>query len=274
MKTVLKRSLIVVILSIILFCLVGAFKVNSESTARYSGYGDAVPYAFTTTKETITYTKREVTYIETYKSVPKYMPISELSNSCGATAGAIVVGFYDRYYEELIPNYVTYVSAGTYKGNDTVYIPQLMRDLYTLMRTNVDDVGVSETDCKNGLASYVANHGRSIQYSSVLSSKKINETLYRNAINNNNLTLLFCSKMDLINFSVTSNSDTLVCNTYSGGHVAVAYGLFVVDYYNGNSIFRTDKYLRIATAMNTTMTGYLKIDSTDWCNAAYAVAIN
>ncbi len=274
MKILFKKSLIAITLFTTLLCCIGMFKFNKPSTSRYSGYGDAVSYSTTaTTKETITFTNREVTSVETYKGVPKYTPISELSNSCGATAGAIIIGFYDRYFEELIPNYVTYISSGVYKSRDSVYIPQVMRELYTLMRTNVDDVGVGETDCKNGLAAYVTNRGRSLQYSSVYSSKKVNETAFRNAVNNNNPTILFCSKMDLYSFTTLNTSETLTCNTFSGGHVAVAYGLYIVNYYNGNTIFRTDKYLRIATALDSLTTGYLKIDSTDWCNAAYAVNI-
>ncbi len=275
MKTIIKKISIVSILFAIILCLICPFNLNAQTVSRYSGYGnDAVPYSFTTTKEIITYTNREFDYIETYKSVPKYTPISELSNSCGPTAGAIIVGFYDRYYENLIPDYVTYVSSGTYKPNDTVYIPQLLRDLYTLMRTNVDDVGVGEADCLNGLAAYVKNHDRSIKYTSVSGSGRLNESAIRTSLNNNNPILLFCRKMDLYNFTMTSTTENLICNYFDGGHVAVAYGLYIVNYYNESGLFRTEKYLRVATALNTVMTGFLKITTTDWCNAAYAVNIN
>lgn len=132
-----------------------------------------------------------------------------------------------------------------------------MRELYTLMRTNVDDVGVNQTDCLNGLKTYVNNHGFNISYANVLKTNHIiNEASYTNAINNNQPILLFCNKMDLYQIFTTSNEDTLSCSAYNGAHVAVAYGLYTIKYFNGNNNFRTDKYLKIATGLSeiTTVT--------------------
>lgn len=256
-----------------LFCL---FSVSAETgKARYCGYANSImPYAAVNT-ETVNYTKKEATYVETEKAVPVYTQISSLENSCGPTGGAIIVGFYDKYYENLIPDYVSYYAkSGTYKRNDKVVIPQLMSELYTLMRTNVDDVGVSQPDCLNGLNTYVTNHGYSLTYTNVKSSNTINETSYLAAINANQPTLIFCSKMDLYMFGVNDNYDTLVCSSYTGGHIIVGYGLYTVKYFNGDTNFRTDTYLKVATGMSELSTGYIRIDAADWCNAAYAVNIS
>ncbi len=252
----------------------GAVAFAAETETRYADFSSGASTYATTTSETVNYTRREESYIEVAYGVPRYTQRSAYPNSCGATAGAIVVGFYDKYYEDLIPNYKTYVSTGKYKGNDYTYIPQLMGELYTLMRTNVDDVGVSETDCKNGLKAYVNNKGLSLTYNSVKGFNKINETTYQNAINNNKPVLLFCSKMDMYAVSISSNYDTVVKTTMEGAHVAVGYGMYIVKYYNGNTLFRTDKYLRVATGFAGLQDSYLKLDATDWCNAAYSVTIS
>lgn len=138
----------------------------SETEIRYTGptvlYGDnvATPYS-DINSEQIYYTDRQYTYYTTTNSVPLYEPSGALTNSCGATGGAIVVGFYDKYYENLIPNYTSYYTAtGKYKNSSSnTYVSTLMSDLYTLMRTNVDDVGVSESDCRNGLKSMLKTKG-------------------------------------------------------------------------------------------------------------------
>lgn len=258
------------------FCIVSSLNIrqNAYADMRFSGYGESIiPYAAVAT-EKVTYTSKEETYIETYKAVPIYTQISNLPNSCGATGGAIIVGFYDRYYEDLIPDYVPYYSTGAYKMNDRVYTPKLMGELYTLMRTNVDDVGVNQTDCLNGLKSYVNSHGFNISYTNVLKSNNIiNEATYTTAINNNQPTLLFCNKMNLYQVLSNTNDDALTCFTYLGAHVAVAYGLYTIKYYNGNNNFRTDKYLKIATGLAEITTGYLKLESNDWCNNAYIVNV-
>lgn len=273
MKSKAKRIVSWLILSVIAaasLCMTGFTK---KSEVRYNGYGEAVLYSAETTKETINFTKREYTYVETVKAVPKYDQLSDLPNSCGPTAGATIVGFYDKQYEELIPDYTAYLPNGRYKGRDMVYVPKLMCELYTLMRTNVDAEGVSQTDCLNGLRTYVNNCGRTLTYSNVKSGYIINETSYAAAINNNMPVILFCRKMDVYNMSATSTSETVVCTNLDGAHVAVGYGIYTVDYYNGDTIFRTDKYVRISTGLNFITDGYLKISSTDWCNAAYSVLV-
>ncbi len=255
-----------------LVSLLGVTTANaSTEEIRYADF--ATVMASQTTTETITFTSRTATPTETVKGVPKYKPLGDLENSCGPTAGAIVVGFYDKYFEDLIPNYTTYISSGTYKGRDSVYIPALMRELYILMRTNVEDVGVSRKDCLAGLKSYITGKGRSVTYNSVKGLTKINETKFFNAIDANHPVLLFCTKMDLYSFSTGDNSDTLACTTYTGAHVCVAYGFLEIKYYNNNGLFRTDKYAHVATGISQN-SGYLKLSSTDWCVEAYEVTIS
>lgn len=231
-----------------------------------------MPYA-AVSSETVNFTSKEESYEETAYGMPIFYQNSQLPNSCGPTAGAIVVSFYDKYYEDLIPNYDPCLSTGKYKRADKVYIPQVMSELYTLMRTNVDDVGVSEPDCLNGLRTYVSNRGRTINYNKIISSNKVNEAAFVSAIHNNQPTLLFCGKMDLYLISTGSNSDTLAKSSYIGAHVAVGYGIYTIKYYNGNNNFRTDKYVKINTGFSEVPSGYLRLDSNDWCNDALAVSI-
>lgn len=267
-------TLIVMVLSIFYCFGLGVTALASSEQERYSGYGAVTPYALVTSSETVYYSRKEETYIETYKGVPRYREISGLTNSCGPIGGAIIVGFYDRYYEELVPNYTTYVSSGAYKGNDTTYIPQLIRELYSLMRTNVDDVGVSETDCLNGLRTYVEEKGRSITYDNIKTINKVNETALVNAINSNWPSLLFCSKTDMYAISTGTNDDLIVKSSMEGAHIVVGYGLLTVNYYNGNNVFRTDKYIKVATGLSSPSSAYLKLTATDWCNSAYSVKIS
>ena len=263
------------LLFIITVNVLSGFVVLPEKS-RYSAtsYGeDIVPYS-SEVAEIINFTSKEETYIETKNAVPFYTPLATLPNSCGPTAGAIIVGFYDKYYEDLIPDYKAYVSSGAYKRSDMTYVPQVMNDLYTLMRTNVDDSGVSEAECKSGLITYFNNHGYNLTLTNIRSNNIVNQSSYTAAINSNKPTLLFCDHMDIYNIVSSSTSDKVIVSDFSGAHVAVGFGLYTVKYYNGSTNFRTDTYLRIATGLNVTSVGHLKISETDWCDAAYVTTVS
>lgn len=275
MKKLLKNYLLTFLsVAVLLICF--CFSVNYKESDRYSGYGDNSSYSTYSSiiTEQVSYTSKEESYIETANAVPFYTQIGDLPNSCGPTGGAIIVGFYDKYYENLIPDFTPTLSSGKYKKNDRVAVPNLMRDLYTLMRTNIDDVGVGQGDCMDGLKTYVNNKGYSLSYSNIKSNNTVNTSSFTSAINRNEPALIFCSRMDLYLITTTSNMDSITYTSYTGGHVVVGYGLYSVKYFNGANQFRSDVYINVATGLPGADNGFLKVASTDWCNAAYSVNIN
>ncbi|MDE7296465.1 MAG: hypothetical protein K2N84_04290 [Clostridia bacterium] len=272
MKVFYKRSAAFGLVAVIVCSFLSLFSAKNSTEPRYSAYGDAVTYALVET-ETINYTRREENYFETVKGAPQYYQISKYPNSCGPVAGAMIVGFYDKYYLDLIPDYSSTVSSGTYKKADSVYIPNLIGQLYTLMGTNENGAGVSETDCLNGLRTYVQNKGRALTYINIYGDEGINVNSYQIAVDNNRPSLIFCNKMSVYNFYPGATSEELRILTYEGGHVVVAYGYYEVNYYSASSLIRTDKYLAVQTGLSG-VTGYLKLDNMEWCNAAYAVAVD
>ena len=250
----------------------------SETEIRYTGPGatnryddNAATFASDISSEQVYYTDRQYTYYTTTNGVPLYEPSGALTNSCGATGGAIVVGFYDKYYENLIPNYTSYYTAtGKYKNlSSNTYVSTLMSDLYTLMRTNVDDVGVSESDCREGLKTYVTNKGYSLSYTSIKNGSGLNMTACQNAFRNNKPILLFCDQVGVV--FVDDNITTLAV---ANQHIMVAYGYYQVRYYNGSTNFRTDTYFCIATGLDINTVGWVKVDSINWLDNGYIVSIS
>ncbi|MBQ9118296.1 MAG: hypothetical protein IJY11_03735 [Clostridia bacterium] len=223
--------------------------------------------------ETINFTRKEETYTLFENLVPYYYNTT-LENACGPVAGAIVVGYYDRFFEELIPNYVAYYASGRYRSNDTVYVPALIQDLYTRMRTNVDDVGVSEADCISGLTAYVQSTGRSISYTSVKSGGGFNHTLCDNAIASGKPLLLFCDNVTLYNIGETETQEYWSQLQTSGAHIAVAFGYLTINYYDENDVlFRTDHHVEVATGWTMNRYGYLNANDGSWLNNGYVVEI-
>ncbi len=248
------------------FC--GAWTVAAEQTeTRYTGGELISTYA----SETISYVSKQVVEdIATANNAPYYSAVGDLSNGCGAIAGAVIVGFYDKYYSNLIAGWDSYYSTGRYKGKDTVYVPALMHDLFARMNTNQVQPGVSENDFKTGLKAYVNNQGYNLTYSSLGSGNSFNYTAFKTAINNNEVVALFVQPSNLYALSPSNNQDLLVSTSISGNHIMVAYGYYEVKYTLSSGI-RTDKYLRVATGLAVS-TAFYKIGS--YVDATYTVKIS
>ncbi len=276
-KKVLVASALAAVLGLASLTPLAVRPASADTASGEKRYYDYVgPSLCEITTEEVTFTEREPFYTTTSYNVPYYIMVgSELTNACGAVAGAIVVGFYDRYYENLIPNYTAYYTINNkYKPADGTYVYGVMESLYTLMRTNVDDVGVSEYDCRDGLQAYVENKGLSLSYSSIKSGGSFSYSLYKQAINANKPVLLFCTNLPITLMGTTTESDTISTDIIQGCHIVVGFGYHTVNYYNGSTLFRTDNYLIVATGIHSTYAYYVKINSTSWLDNGYSVTIS
>ena len=214
--------------------------------------------------------------VTTSYSAPLYYATGDLTNCCGAVAGACVVGFYDRYYTDLIPNWTPYYPNNMYKRADGTYVPAVMQELYTLMRTNVDDVGVSQADCKSGLQTYFSNRNYTLSYTSIETNSVFNFVLYQQSIAANKPVILFCNNVTMcsIGYSSTSNIGLVSSMPISGGHIVIGYGYTTVKYYNGDNIFRSDIYLKVSNGRSDLADGYIKIDTNTWLVDGYSVTVS
>ena len=281
MSKVIKKGFVLLACAFMLLCgsLIPALTVSAsaEETSSKRYYDDYSISTYAVDSVTVNYSNKTTDIVTTTNEAPDYYANPDLSNSCGPTAGGIVVGFYDKYFENLIPNYTAYYTAnGRYRVKDKVYIPAVMQELYTLMRTNVDDVGVSEAECKNGLKTYVEQKGYNLSYSSIKNSwGSFQLSAAKSAIDNNKPILLFCDQVGLIVVSLGDHYDKIVTMGVQNKHVMVAYGYCTMKYYNGlNENFRTDTYLMVSTGLLTQSTAFVQVNTTSWLDNGYAVTIN
>ena len=225
--------------------------------------------------ETIHFASIDNIYIETPNRVPLY-DSDTLENACGPIGGGIVVGYYDKYFQNLIPNYTNYYPAtGKYRPIDNTYIPAMLQEMYTLMQTNVVAPGVSEDECLDGLEAYVEGKGYSIRYRAVKPyNGTFSHTAYQNAINNGQPVIMFCDSVQLVQASEYDTYNQIGVEQESQDHIIVGFGYQIYRYYdvNGNN-FRTDTYLAVATGWNLNKIGFVKINSDSWLDSAFAVDI-
>lgn len=266
-----KSKIFVLVAALLAF--VSVFGAWTDADSGELRYADA-PLLSTYANETISFTRREVSD-ENYTdgNCPYYYPLADLPNSCGAVAGAEIVAFYDKYFTELIPDWTPYyTSNANYRRQDTTYVPALMRDLYAKMRTNVDDVGVSEGDFLNGLTSYINGKGRQVSYQSVKSGNTLNYEQCKNAINNNKVIVLFTAPTTVYSVGLGTNTDSITETKIAGAHILVIYGYVQVKYYNNSGLFRTDTYLEVAMGQTGYTYKYYRPGSTT-TRAAYIVNV-
>jgi len=263
------RKIALIATSLVCLCVFGGWTSASQGPVRYA---DAAIMS-TRAAEQIHYTtKISDEYFIPYLA-PMYSGVSGLTNCCGAVAGAIIVGYYDKYYPNMIEGWDSYYSSGRYRLQNSTYVNPLITELYTLMRTNVDDVGVSEDDFVNGLETYIEGQGYNITMQDALGSS-LNYEACKTAIDNNKVIALLSNPANVYDMSIVNEYDTVSSYYVNSGHIMVACGYRDVCYYDENgNMFRNDKYLYVCTGLDTLTGAYYKVNPHS-LNAAYIVNIS
>ena len=192
---------------------------------------------------------------------------SGTTNYCAPATGCNIIGFYDRFYPNLIPNFEPGMTVGS---GEYMYFPDVgfsqiddtFEDLCDRMDVNVGGPGTSEQDFRDGLKEYVEAHGYHLSYSSIYNDPtSVNLTALGYAGQTNRVSVLFLSSYNYVE-SIEETDGGLQITKYNSNnaHVMMAYGLIKIRYYNGNSVFRTDTYLQVVGGYYNGSKGYLKVE--------------
>lgn len=226
--------------------------------------------------------KTETDYHIQY-SVPHYVDLSDgvNTNCCASTAGGIIMGYYDRLYDELIPNFTagrTIRGVYIYSAGTAVVQEQAMDPLYIAMKTNTTGEGTTSLDCRNGLKSVVEQRGRNCTYISTVSNNAILFNNYEASINREHPVLLFTQGYNLVaqgEFEEAAGQDLLLKYNYIGAHVFVAYGYKRVDYYNEyGGLVDSRAFLYVSSGNPDMKKCYFLLDSTANIIEGYEVVIS
>lgn len=242
-----------------------------ESEIRYA---DA-PILSTAASTHIYFTSRDIVEErDTAGGAPLYDDTEGYRNCCGPLAGSAIVAFYDKYYPNLIPGWDSYYPAtGKYRYQGSAYTSALLSEMYTLMNTNVNGDGVSESEFKTGLQTYIKNHGYSASYTNVKSASSMYYNACKTSIDNNKVIVLFVKPGTVYEFVEYSDHDALIEISITGNHIMYAYGYLQIEYYNNTGLFRTDTYLKVSTGYSWESIAYFRIDSSN-LEAAYIVNVS
>ena len=248
------------------FCT--GFKFVSSDEIRYCGSGD-----FIEESETIYYSKKETTSYNMKGDVPSYQRQSD-NSGCAVVAGAEIIGYYDRFCEELIPNYKSYIQLGPIFSYRPVCMDTqaVMEELFALMGTDVATGGTTYDGFHKGMKSYVNNHGYSYSTED-LGGLDFNK--YKTAVENNKPAALFLLDYSLAVTGEDNGSSEVVKSHHSPiAHVAVGCGYKVDTYYNANGQVITSRtYLKVASGLDFYNITYLCLDGKSTVYKANSIVI-
>ncbi len=207
-----------------------------------------------------------------------YNTNNALTNACANVAGANLIGFFDRYYEELIPN----CTPGMPRGNNYSYYSVEMDleerqgvidDLYVRMGTNNPTPGTSQTGYKTGLASYASSKGRTATFASVMTGSSLDISKLHQAISSGKPVSLYLSGYNISQVYDYNNEVTIAKSIYTGNHIMIVYGYKIIKYYNSsNALIKSKTYLYVSTGV--LQTGYYVLNNNGTINDAESVNIS
>ncbi len=253
-------------------CLLGAILgyISPLAVARAEDEDDIYYYS---TDDIVTYTTETFTYAryeEQTGNVNPYFPQyynndTTLTNACAPVAGAIVVGYFDRFLLALIPGFTPgYYAGSTYKfyamSACSTTIQGVISSLYTSMGTNTIQAGTNRAQFRQGLTTYAVNADYEIVYTSVKSGSTVHTVNAMGQLANKHPIVLYCSVYNLCDAAIGATGAYYDTEVHTAKHIVVAYKYRLVRYYDAaDNNFRTDFFLGISTGVESTMDGWFYI---------------
>lgn len=225
------------------------------------------------------HTKTSTPIVQVNSSFPAYFNKNmALTNCCANTAGANLIGYYDRYCENLIPNFV----PGRQRGSTYSYYPMgsstsmqqlLINDLYTRMNTNLTEAGTTQEEYKRGISSYVSSAGYCASFYSVMTNSTLDMNKMYWAIDKGYPVSLSLSGYNISKVEDMDGRVSITKYSSTGNHIMVVYGYNSVNYYDVfGSLLKSHTYLYVATGKE--QIGCYILNNNDVINEAIAVQIN
>lgn len=293
-KLYLKKPLTFALAIVVLAAVLATFFGMSAANVAYATdvqddviyYGEDLQYSDSydnTVSETeyINYATKQSTYKSINGTFPHYYNLnSNLTNCCANVAGANIVGYYDRFYEELIPN----CTPGFVRNNIYTYYPISMNrterqgvidTLYVDMLTNNPNAGTNQTNYKAGLQAYINNKGQSVSYASVITNGKLDLNKVNAQFDQGNPISLYMQGFNISSVVEISDTQTRLGKViFSTNHIMVAYGYLKEEYYDtSGSIIDSKLYLFVANGIQGMTNNYYIVDNNGILNDAEAVRV-
>ena len=230
---------------------------------------------FTEQTSSITYVDKS----ENNKSLALFTPDYALAEvTCVPNAATNVLGFYDRYYTELIPNFTAgktvLVNHYMYHAADSNVGIAAVQLAYDMGLSDPAHDGATVGMCKTGMQKYCARKSLSVGFSSCMSSGNFNYQTAKSYLNSNIPIIIFTSKLNLTSIGTVDKTDTITMHTASAMHAMAVFGYTEVTYFLSDGTTKTNTYLRVASDVTSIFSYLVDINTNIDIDDAYAVTIS
>ncbi|MDE7163277.1 MAG: hypothetical protein K2O44_04280 [Clostridia bacterium] len=196
------------------------------------------------------------------------------TGGCAAVAGGNLIGYYDRYYEDLIPNHTAGISNGElflyYYADE--YVNNMISTLYSYMGGSAN--GISEDGFKSGMKKYCSDKGLSCDFTSLKSGGKLSYDSVKSCINGGNPLVLFLNTYTVCNIHEKSTYAEISYQISQGNHVMPGFGYRNVKYTHSDGSVSDYKYINVTTGWGDPTTAYFNIEYCTNIVSAYKVNIH
>lgn len=273
----------IVAISIIVLAFTAFFAVFFAPQAANVAFADGIEEVsyrgasgLVTTTDTFSYSTKTTESYFINSSVPAYYDTANRNYMCAPIAGANLIGFYDRYFSNLVPD----IATGYARGTRYTYYPMLryetqlqslINDLASRMGTGSS--GTTLNEFETGMTSYAASKNLNITYIDVTAAQT-NALDLENAIvqlKDGNPIAFFTSGINFTTFTDTGSSVIMTIKSSSDNHVFVAYGYQKVIYYDASGNIVRECISFQASSGEDGLTGYYVLNLNGNINAAKAV---
>lgn len=249
-----------------------ALAIAAEQSDIYGEYSDGG----TSSTDIISYAFRSKDSYEFEYGLPGYYYSNNLS-SCANIAGGNVLGYYDIFYPNLIPNHETlyeYNGKYYYKSQSDEVTSIINNDLYKYMQTTEQN-GTTFENFKSGFKKYVNQQGYNAEYYETVENHKLDINAYLTEIYSGHPVAVFMAGYNMTNGPLPDDGyDLLNIAYYKTWHAMAASGFMEIEYYNGNNImFRKDSYLSVCTGNTWIKRGYMRLNDKETFNHAIGIEI-
>ena len=232
---------------------------------------------FTHSSVTVSYSTKSTTEYSIQYDLPSIVGSVE-GGSCAHTAGAVILTYYDRFCENIIPNFTPVISFGTtliYKTTDDE-LYNMMLELVDLMLIGEPHAGTTFSEFQLGMETYVEQQGYTYTTANLFSNGSFNFSSYQNAVQNNKPCAIFLTNFSMLNGIDEGNGVDEISSGYCPvSHVVAGCGYRVDTYYNSNgNVIDTRTYLKVACGTMTYGIGYLNINGVSTISKAISVYVS
>lgn len=206
-------------------------------------------------------------------STPNYHN-SPFVSACACIAGANVVGYFDRFCPELIPDFEPgyyYMGYYLYYGEKS-RITGVVTDLYSDMGTTADE-GTTTAQFLSGMKKYANRAGYNFSYTSCMSGRSFNYSSAKNGMKDNMPLVLFLTGYNVAEIGYFGDHDSIAYVLSAANHVMVGFAYYDVTYTYDSGEQETVNYIYVASGADICPEGYFNINYNTKINDAYSVRI-